>query len=106
MINSSEHDSVRKVSLEELLRLKRAERPDPEFWSRFEQDLRAKQLAAIVEPRPWWIALRLPQAARALARFQVPAGAAAVIALSFVVVVNTVRLVFPQKSSRLSRWAT
>ena len=43
-----------KVSLEDLLRLKRAEQPPPEFWSRFEQELRAKQLAAIVVKRPWW----------------------------------------------------
>ncbi len=75
-----------KVTIEDLLRLKRAERPSPEFWTRFEQDLRAKQLAAIVEKRPWWIALRLPQAARVVARFQVPVGAAAILALSFVVV--------------------
>ncbi|CAM3070938.1 hypothetical protein [Rariglobus hedericola] len=86
MINQPEHDSDRKVTLEELLRLKRAERPAPEFWGRFEQDLRAKQLAAIVEPRPWWISMRLPQATRALARFQIPMGAAAVLALTFVVV--------------------
>ncbi len=76
-----------KVSLGELLRLKRAERPEPEFWARFEQDLRAKQLAAIVEKRPWWVALRLPLATRALSRWtvQLPVGAAAVLALSFVV---------------------
>ncbi|MCS6244028.1 MAG: hypothetical protein H2172_09255 [Opitutus sp.] len=77
-----------KVSLGELLRLKRAERPEPEFWARFEQDLRAKQLAAIVEKRPWWVALRLPLATRALSRWtvQLPLGAAAVLVLSFVVV--------------------
>ncbi len=43
-----------KPSLEELIRIKRAERPPAEFWQRFEQELRAKQLAAIVEPRTWW----------------------------------------------------
>jgi hypothetical protein len=73
-----------KVTLEDLLRLKRAERPSPEFWARFEQDLRVKQLAAIVEKRPWWCTLRLPQAGRLLARFQVPVGAAAILALSLV----------------------
>ncbi len=81
-----ERPEAGKVTLEELLRLKRSERPAPEFWARFEQDLRAKQLAAIVEPRPWWITFRLPQIARTLARYQLPAGAAAVLALSFVVV--------------------
>lgn len=43
-----------KPSLEEVIRIKRAERPPAEFWQRFEQELRAKQLAAIVAPRPWW----------------------------------------------------
>ena len=75
-----------KVTLEDLLRLKRAERPPADFWIRFEQDLRAKQLAAIIEKRPWWHVLHLPQAARAISRFQVPVGAAAVLALTFVVV--------------------
>ncbi len=75
-----------KVTIEDLLRLKRAERPSPEFWTRFEQDLRAKQLAAIIEKRPWWHALHLPQAARAISRFQVPVGTAAILVLSFVVV--------------------
>ncbi|MFA6288692.1 MAG: hypothetical protein WC661_15015 [Opitutaceae bacterium] len=77
--------SPNKVTIEDLLRLKRAERPSAEFWTRFEQDLRAKQLAAIVEKRPWWHALHLPQAARVISRFQVPVGSAAIFVLSFVV---------------------
>lgn len=75
-----------RVTLEELLRVKRAERPSAEFWSRFEQDLRAKQLAAIIEPRPWWLKLRLPQVARVVGRYQMPVGAAAALALGFIVV--------------------
>ena len=87
-MTTPEPSEAGKVSLEQLLRLKRAERPAPEFWARFEQDLRAKQLAAIVEKRPWWVALRLPLATRVLSRWtvQLPLGAAAVLALSFVVV--------------------
>lgn len=81
-----ERAKSQKVTIEDILRLKRSERPSPEFWSRFEQELRAKQLAAIVEKRPWWITLRVPQATRYFSRFQVPVGAAAVLALSFVVV--------------------
>lgn len=46
-------------TLETLLRLKRAERPDADFWRDFEQGLREKQLAAIVEPKPWWLGLSL-----------------------------------------------
>jgi len=81
-----QRNEFQKVAVEDLLRLKRAERPSPDFWNRFEQELRAKQLAAIVEKRPWWISLRITQVARHLSRFQVPVGAAAVLALSFVVV--------------------
>ena len=86
MTPQPEHSEADKVTIENLLRLKRAERPSPEFWTRFEQDLRAKQLAAIIEKRPWWLTLRLPQAGRALSRLQIPVGAAAVLALSVVAV--------------------
>jgi hypothetical protein len=86
MMNQPEPPRPNRVTIEELLRVKRAERPSEEFWGRFERDLRAKQLAAIVEPRPWWIKLRLPQAARTLARYQMPVGAAAALALGFIVV--------------------
>ena len=47
------------VTLEQLLRLKRAEQPSEEFWNRFERELHQKQLAALVERRPWWH--RIPQ---------------------------------------------
>lgn len=82
MINQPERAKSNVVTIEDLLRVKRAERPSPGFWERFEEDLRAKQLAAIVEPRPWWITLRLPQIGRAVGRFRIPIGAAAVLALS------------------------
>jgi len=36
-------DSRGKYTLDELLKAKRAERPSPEFWSSFENDLRIKQ---------------------------------------------------------------
>ncbi|MEO7412733.1 MAG: hypothetical protein ABIZ81_05190 [Opitutaceae bacterium] len=51
-MKSNEHN--RPVTLEDLLRLKRAEKPSSTFWTRFESELRAKQLAAIVEKNPWW----------------------------------------------------
>ncbi|MBA3849700.1 MAG: hypothetical protein C0502_06850 [Opitutus sp.] len=62
------------------MRLKRAERPDPEFWAKFEAELRQKQLAALVERRRWWETL--PQV---LARHAyVPIGAAAALAFTLV----------------------
>ncbi len=42
------------VTVESLIRLKRIEQPAPEFWAQFNSDLRAKQLAAIVEKPRWW----------------------------------------------------
>src|ERR1019366_2351548 len=72
------------VTLEDLLRLKRAERPAPEFWVEFEQGLRAKQLAAIVEPRPWWAPF-IRVGAR-LSRYQLPVGATAILAVTLLTI--------------------
>lgn len=72
----------RPVALEDLLRLKRAERPPAEFWDEFDRQLRAKQLAALVEKRPWWHGLQ--QAFSRVGRYQVAFGAAAVVAITFV----------------------
>jgi hypothetical protein len=74
----------RPVTLEDLLRLKRAERPPAEFWAQFDRELRAKQLAAIVEKRPWW--RTLPRAFGGLSRYHLPLGATAVLALTVVTV--------------------
>lgn len=70
----------RKVTVEDLLQLKRAERPDQEFWSKFEVELRQKQLAALVERRPWWQQLPLVLGRRAY----LPLGATAVMAFTLV----------------------
>lgn len=72
------------VSLEDLLRVKRSERPPAEFWNQFEREMRTKQLAAIVEPRPWWAPF-IRVGAR-VSHYQLPVGAAAILALSFVTV--------------------
>jgi hypothetical protein len=73
-----------KPTLEELLRLKRAERPADEFWARFDAGLRAKQLSALVEKPSWTAALR----AR-LAWFAAPLGATAAAALAVTVWLQT-----------------
>lgn len=78
----------RPVTLEDLLRLKRAERPPAEFWSQFDRELRAKQLAALVGKCPWW--RTLPHAFGSLARYHLPLGATAVLAIT-VLTVLTVR---------------
>jgi hypothetical protein len=75
-------DTDRKISVEDLLRLKRAERPPAEFWATFESEIRAKQLSAIVNRRPWWDGIS--RVFRAAHRHPVPVGAAAALALAFV----------------------
>jgi len=75
-------DKKAPVTLEDILRLKRAERPNPEFWIRFERELRAKQLAAIVERRPWWNGLS--RIFGVVARNHLPIGAITVLALTWV----------------------
>ena len=72
------------VSVEDLLRLKRAERPPAEFWNEFDRELRLKQLAAIIEPRPWFAPF-IRVSAR-ISHYQLPLGAAAILALSLVTV--------------------
>lgn len=69
------------LTLEDILHLKRAERPSPEFWTRFETELRQKQLAALIDRRPWWQTLpQLLVRRRAI----IPLGAAAILAFTLV----------------------
>jgi hypothetical protein len=68
------------ITLEQLLQLKRAERPDAEFWTKFDAELRQKQLAALVQRRAWWQQLPHLFARRAY----LPIGAAAVLTFTFV----------------------
>jgi len=42
-----------KPSLDRLLRLKRHERPDDAFWSRFDADLHQRMLQTLVKKEPW-----------------------------------------------------
>jgi hypothetical protein len=76
-------ESKRPVSIEDLLRLKRAERPAPEFWGEFDRQLRAKQLAALVAKRPWWHSL--PRVLPRFSRYHLAFGASAALAVTFVV---------------------
>lgn len=74
----------RPVTLDDLLRLKRAERPAPEFWNEFDRQLRAKQLSALVQKRPWW--QTLPRALAEMRSLRVGLGASAVAAITFLAV--------------------
>ena len=76
-------DGKRPVSVEDLLRLKRAERPDGSFWADFDRQLRAKQLAALVEKRPWWQGWSFVGALAGLRRHPLPLGAAVALGVAF-----------------------
>lgn len=76
------HERQRPVTLEDIIRLKRAERPSAEFWVQYDRELRAKQLAALVEKRPWWRTVSFAQVFGGLRRFHLPLGAAAVLAVT------------------------
>lgn len=69
-----------KVTVEDLLRLKRAERPGASFWTNFEHELRQKQLTALLEKRPWW--QNLPHLL--VRRSYIPLGATAVLAFTLI----------------------
>lgn len=78
----SEPRQNNKPSLEEVLRLKRAERPGPEFWVGFVRELRQKQLTALVAKRRWWHGLPIVFSRRVY----LPVGATAVVAFALVAV--------------------
>ena len=69
-----------KVTIEDLIRLKRDERPAAEFWVSFDHELRQKQLTALLKKRAWW--QELPQLL--MRRAYLPVGATAILAFTFV----------------------
>jgi hypothetical protein len=50
---NSAHD--KEVKLEELLRLKRAERPSEAFWNTFDRELHQRMLQTLVKKDPWYV---------------------------------------------------
>ncbi|TVP80550.1 MAG: hypothetical protein EA353_03615 [Puniceicoccaceae bacterium] len=72
--------SAGKVSVEDLLRIKRAERPDTAFWNTFDRELHQRMLQTLVKKDPWYVQVmrgltgRIGQAAAA-------AGVAVLIAM-------------------------
>ena len=97
------HENKRPVTLEDLLRLKRTERPPAEFWSQFDRELRAKQLSALVEQRPWW--RTMPRIFVGFSRYHLPLGATAVLALTIASVGHyrtTARGVSPESAVKVA----
>ncbi len=61
--------------LDQLIRLKRGERPRDAFWKEFEQGIRSKQLSSLVIYQPWY--LRAGRTALIVSRKAAPGTAAA-----------------------------
>jgi len=49
----SEKNQNEKISVEELLRFKRAERPDQAFWDKFDRELHQRMMQTLVKKDPW-----------------------------------------------------
>ena len=88
-------EGKRPVSVEDLLRLKRAERPADSFWADFDRQLRAKQLAALVEKRPWWHSLTIGSWAAAFRRHPLPLGASLALVAGWFVMRDASRSAAP-----------
>ncbi len=69
------HTGKNRISIEQLIQLKRAERPPPSFWEDFDRELHRRQLAALVNVDPWY--RRAGRAMAAFSRRLAPAGAGA-----------------------------
>lgn len=94
------------LTLEQLLHVKRAERPDREFWDRFERELHQKQLSALVQATPWY--LRIGRIVGRFARRSAPitAAAAAVAAGYFAVSGPTTMVQTPSENPAIDRYET
>lgn len=96
----STKDSQHTVKLEELLRFKRAERPDQTFWEQFDQDLHQRMMQTLVKKDPWYVQLFRGLTGK-LAQTTAIAAAAAVLAL----MVIRPALVVPQKQAQFNQAA-
>ena len=76
-INNSEKEIVK---VEELLRLKRLERPNQDFWSSFDRELHQRMLQALVKKDPWYVQIVRGLSGR-LAQATVAGAAAAFLAI-------------------------
>lgn len=79
----SSRSSRSSVSLEELLRFKRAERPDEAFWEQFDGELHERMMQTLVKKAPWHVQI-LRGLSGKFAQSTAIAAAAAVLALMVV----------------------
>jgi len=79
----TEQNLKKEVKIEELLRLKRAERPSETFWNDFDRELHQRMLQTLVKKDPWYIQLLRGVTGRIA---QTSAVGAAAVLLAFVAV--------------------
>lgn len=56
-MSDSKDPAHKEVKVEDLLRLKRAERPDDRFWDTFDRELHQRMLQTLVKKDPWYLQL-------------------------------------------------
>jgi hypothetical protein len=79
-----DHSQPSKLTLENLLQLKRRERPPEAFWNEFDARLREKQLAALIPVDSGWA--RWFGGFGRVAKFGLPLAAVAAVAVAFVTI--------------------
>jgi hypothetical protein len=73
----------KEIKVEDLLRLKRAERPDANFWNNFDRELHQRMLQTLVKKDPWYVQV-LRAASGRIAQTTAIGAAAAFLALVLV----------------------
>lgn len=73
------------VVIEDLLRIKRAERPAEEFWQEWDKRFKERRREAMLEPRSW-LREATSRFGLAVARWYLPVGAAAVVTMTVLAV--------------------
>lgn len=69
-----------EISVEDLLRLKRSERPSDQFWNEFDRELHQRMLQTLVKKDPWYLQVVRGFSGRILQSTAI-AAAAAVVAM-------------------------
>lgn len=79
MQETEKSSSGKPLTLDQLLELKRLEKPPADFWAGFERELQQKQLQALVRPS-WWA--RLQAAVSSAPAYFAPVSTAAILCLT------------------------
>jgi len=76
------NEPQQKVTLEELLKVKRSERPDQAFWGQFDRELHQRMMQTLVKKDPWYVQVLRAFQGR-IAQTATISGLAALLLLTF-----------------------